>query len=221
MYRTELLSHSLDCLVMNISAEMQQKSLTTQDRKVVIGAGGYSSLGKGTLANRVVDVTGKVVVVPVDSFILDRATKRRLGLTGDEPEAIQFDALTRVIQDLRNGNPVSIRPYDHGIGAFRDPIELIPQPYIIVEGTGSLYPPLVTLLDLRYFMNAEPKTLYEIAKAEYLSQRGYSEDDFKKFWALYERNCDLFITPSMKNAQTIDVTVDRRYRSTLIRVCNE
>lgn len=143
-------------------------------------------------------------------------------MTGDETNAIQFDALTEVLQNLRRGKSVSIRPYDHRIGAFRESIELTPQPYIIVEGTGSLYSPLVPFLDLSYFINADTQTLYEIAKAEYLSKRGYTEDEFDNFWALYKRNCDLFITPSMKNAQAIiDVTVDRRYRSTLITICNE
>lgn len=222
MPKSEALSHSLDCLVLNMDVEIQQKASEAHDGRVVVGIGGYSSLGKGTLADGLAQFTKQAAVVPVDSFILDRETKRRLGLTGDEPYAIQFDELTKAVRNLRRGKPVLIRPYDHTIGAFQEQIELAPQPFIIVEGTGSLYPPLVPFLDLSYFMNADPKTLDQIARAEYLSKRRYSEDEFNKFWAFYKRSCDLFITPSMKNAQTIiDVSIDRRYRSTLIRICNE
>lgn len=39
MYKAEVLSHSLDCLVLNMHVEMQQKASKTPDGKVLLGIG--------------------------------------------------------------------------------------------------------------------------------------------------------------------------------------
>ncbi len=215
-------NHSLDCLVGNMAKELSQKSSQTDDGKVVVAIGGYTALGKGTLARRLAECLDDSVVLSVDSFILDRTTKRRLGLTGDEESSVNFGMLTDALLNLLDDKSTSVRPYDHSVGVFQEPIELSPARHIIVEGTASLYPQLHSFRDLCYFIHADDKILHEIVRNAYVSGRGYSEEEFERFWSLYRNNCEAFINPSMGNAaEVIQVTSERKYRSNAIKSCRE
>lgn len=225
-YRKEIAStdrsHSFDCLVKNMAVDIHQTGSLMGDRKVVVAIGGYTGLGKGTLAKRSAESVGDSVVLSVDSFILDRATKRRLGLSGDEESVVDFDSLSEVLSKLIHNRPTLIRPYDHVVGVFQEPITIYPSRYIFVEGTASLYPRLLPFLDLSYFLYADESTRHEIARQVYTTERGYTVEDFEKFWIIYRRNCDVFITPSMKNSkEVIQIMIDRTYKSSLIKSCSE
>lgn len=214
--------HSFDCLVTNMTTELHQASLQMGDRKIVVAIGGYTGLGKGTLARRLAESIGNSVVIGTDSFILDRATKRRLGLTGDEENAIDFDSLTEVLSNLRRNKPILVKPYAHSVGAFQEPVTVQPAKCIIIEGTASLYPRLLRFLDLSYFLYADAEARHEISRKVYITERGYTEEDFEKFWNIYSRNCDTFITPSMGSSkEIIQVMADRTYMSRLIKSCIE
>ena len=165
-------NHSFSCLVANMTEELYQKASQTGNRKVVTAIGGYTGLGKGILAKSLAESVGDSVILPTDSFMLDRATKRSLGLTGDEENAFNFDLLTETIINLIHNKPALVKPYDHSIGVFKDPIVLHLSKHIIIEGTASLYPRLHSFLDLSYFMDADEKTRNELARKVYISERG-------------------------------------------------
>lgn len=111
--------------------------------------------------------------MPVDSFILDRTTKRRLGLTGDEEDAVDFDSLSEALSNLIHNKPTQVRLYDHSVGVFQEPVKVYPSRHIIIEGTASLYQRPLPFLDLSYFLYANEETRYEIAREVYTSERMY------------------------------------------------
>lgn len=214
--------HTFDCLVSNVALELQNRASQKEDnQRFVVAIGGYITLGKTTLANRLADSLGNAVIFPTDSFQLVRATKRTLGLTGDEPDAIDFDILLNNLRNLFDGRPAIIRPYSHTLGTYQEePIELTPAKFIIVEGVASLYPPIQEYLDLSFFLNAEDVTVYELAKVIFTSERNYSESDFDKFWNFYKSRHNFFNDQRREYSEIlIDVSLNRHYKSGIIKSC--
>jgi pantothenate kinase len=139
-------------------------------RRYLFGLAGPPGSGKSTVAARLADALG-VVVVPMDGFHLDNAQLERLGLRGVKGAPETFDAagFVRLVEQLRHATgPVSApafdRVADHSVDAA---ITVAPDDRIvIVEGNYLLLdrPPwasLRQLFDLTGYLAVDDATRVE------------------------------------------------------------
>lgn len=215
--------HSTECLILNLATEINSLLLpTTQDKRLVVAIGGYTTLGKSTLSKQLAHMFEDSVVLQTDSFEPDRVTKRKLGVTGDEPEAINFEQMTETIRSLVDGTPTQIRDYDHTKGVYCHWREVLPAGVIILDGTSSLYSPMQGIPDIAVFLRAEDAILAELAEVAYKTVRNFGDEEFDKFWIDYTNNRRHYIDPSIEQAGIIvNVTINRGFESPIIKNCLE
>ncbi|MDP4001058.1 MAG: hypothetical protein Q8P83_02355 [bacterium] len=191
-----------------------------EDERLIVAIGGYCTLGKSTLAKQLAELLVDAVVLQTDSFEPDRATKRKLGVTGDEPEAIDFGQMIEAIKSLVNGKPTLIRDYDHTNGVHCEWREVSSARVIILDGTSSLYEPMRGISDVAVFLTADENTLSELARTTYRTVRNFGDEEFENYWSGYTSNRRLYIDQSIDQAGIIvKVTQNRSFVSTAIRNC--
>ena len=187
----------------------------------VVAIGGYNALGKSALAVELSAQLGEATILPTDSFLPDRKTRRELGLPDDDPATLDTDGLTDALQKLQEGKYAFIRPYDHSTGQHLNLTRLVPSRFIILDGTSSLHPNISSFVDFRIFLSAQPDVLLELLRQTCLNERNYSEDEFNKFWDEYRSSSREFVNPTKRYAHVVDVTLSRKFKSPLIRTCSE
>lgn len=213
-------AHDLECFVTALHCLIDQH--TKPSARFVVRISGYSALGKSTLANRLAAHVPSVVIIPTDSFMLDREERRRLGLSnGDDPKIIDFLGLLHAVDQLRSGESIEIPLYDHRTGMHDRKKLLLPADIIIVEGACALYDevriygPMMSV-----FLDADDGTKIKLRHDVNVGERGYTEE---QFWAAvpgYLTAYQRFIQPSVANADYVCVVNDeRRYVFQYIARC--
>ena len=139
-------------------------------RRYLFGLAGPPGSGKSTVADRLADALGGVVV-PMDGFHLDNAELERLGLRGVKgaPETFDAASFVRLVEQLRDGTrPVSAPAFDRVADHTVDgAITVAPDDHVvIVEGNYLLLdrPPwasLPELFDLTGYLAVDDATRVE------------------------------------------------------------
>jgi uridine kinase len=136
---------------------------------MVVSISGAAGIGKSTfsaaIANRLRERHGidSVCVLPLDSFMLDRANRIKSGLSGYHPRANDLAAAERGIQALISGNHISVRPYSHVTGSHMEEFKISGgQRVYILDGIHSMHPQLINFVSLSIFLWAEDDELKEL-----------------------------------------------------------
>jgi uridine kinase len=127
---------------------------------VTVGIAGGSGAGKTTLARLLAERFGRVSLLDMDSYYLDRGgvpSNARARINFDEPDAFDIKLLMLHLRDLREGRDIEKPRYsfvDHTrIGS--EPIS--PAPLLLVEGLFALWwEDLRELFDLKVYLDAPP-----------------------------------------------------------------
>lgn len=145
---------------------------------MVIGISGDSGAGKSSLVDFFVNLWNKNLnVIEGDSYHKwERADSHWKDLTALNPSANNLDKLAKDLKCLKDGNPVTIRNYNHSTGKFDEPTELVPKDNILLVGLHSLYTEkLRKLEDIKIFLNTDENLRLFWKLKRDVSQRGYSE----------------------------------------------
>jgi pantothenate kinase len=162
---------------------------TRENERFLFGLAGPPGCGKSTLAGRLANAVGGVVV-PMDGFHLDNTELDRLGLRGVKgaPETFDAGGFVRLVERLRHADgPVSVPSFDRiadrTIGAVLtvDPDDRI----IIVEGNYLLldsapWGDLRGLFDLTGYIDVDPEARVARLVARHI-RHGRSPDEAREF----------------------------------------
>ena len=127
-------------------------------RSRVIGVGGGSGAGKGALVGALCRHAGRVAVLDLDSYYLDRggvAPDERARINFDEPSAIDADLVAEHVATLAVGTAVAKPVYSFVTHSRVDVVTVAPAPVVVVEGLFTLWwPRLRDLLDVAVYVDA-------------------------------------------------------------------
>lgn len=125
--------------------------LHSKQRQMLLAIDGRCAAGKTTLAANLQAKTG-CVVLHMDHFFLrpDQRTEERLRQPGGNVDYERFQR--EVLLPLKEGRPFSYRPFDCHRLEMGQPIQIVPTPLAIVEGSYSCHPRLWDFYDLRIFL---------------------------------------------------------------------
>src|SRR6266567_6185969 len=114
----------------------------TASQPLIVAVCGDSGSGKTTLTAGMVQVFGQDRIMHIcldDYHTLDRLSRMRTGITALNPDANNFELMTKQIGCLAHGEAVVKPVYDHTTGTFATPEEVRPTEIIIVHGLHPLY----------------------------------------------------------------------------------
>ena len=117
---------------------------------------GGSASGKTTLGKILAERYG-CTVFHMDDFFLrpEQRTPERLRQPGGNVDFERF--LTEVLRPLRDGAPVTYRPYDCRTQQLCAPVHAEARPVNLIEGSYSCHPALWDLYDLHVFLSVGPE----------------------------------------------------------------
>lgn len=124
---------------------------------VIVSIDGRCCAGKTTLAK----LLGEKLpsnILHMDDFFLrpEQRTEDRLKIPGGNVDYERF--FEEVLINVCNNNAYSYRPYDCKTQSLKKPVDILPQPVTIIEGSYSCHPMLREYYDYIIFINTDPKT---------------------------------------------------------------
>lgn len=129
---------------------------------LIIGIAGGTGSGKTTVVRKIIEQLphGEVAVLPQDSYYKDSRhlpLEERQKINFDHPNAIEWELLTRHIEQLKAGESVRMPQYSYlTCTRSEETVEIIPRDVVIIEGILILgHPQLRSLMDLRVFVHAD------------------------------------------------------------------
>ncbi len=172
---------------------------------------GPSGSGKTTVVKKILSQLDKnqVSFLAQDSYYKDNAhlpLEERQRINFDHPESIEFELLTRHVELLKNSNTVEQPTYSYLTCTRQDEtIRVEPMPVIIVEGILIYtYKPLVDLIDIKVFVDADADDRLSRVITRDMSERGRTAE---MVLARYEKTVKpmhlQFIEPSKRYADII------------------
>lgn len=111
----------------------------------IIGVAGGSGSGKSTVTEQIVRAVGteNVTVFIQDNFYLDRSNlsmEERNKINFDHPDALDWELMSKLFDDLTNGLPVEMPQYDFSTHTRKAEAKtIIPARIIVLEGIFGLY----------------------------------------------------------------------------------
>jgi uridine kinase len=185
---------------------------------IIVGIAGGSGSGKSTVRAEIVRGLGaeNVAVVDVDAYYRDLSHlpfDERVGYNFDHPDAIDIDIVAEHVDLLAKGVSVDKPVYDF-VNHVRtaDVVGVAPRPIVLVEGILVLaYPFLVSRMDVKLFVDAEPDVRLARRIRRDVAERGRTvESILDMYEATVQPMHALFVEPSKKFA---DVVIPRGGRN--------
>lgn len=177
----------------------------------VIGIAGGTGSGKTTVVKKILQQLNKnqVSFLAQDSYYRDNGhlpVKERQLINFDHPDAIEFDLLTEHIRMLKKGMAVDQPTYSYLTCTRQDDvIPVHPRPVIIVEGILIYtYKPLVDLIDIKVFVDADADDRLSRVIQRDMSERGRTAEIVLERYEKTVKPMHLqFIEPSKRYADII------------------
>lgn len=131
-------------------------ALAAAQPRVLVAIDGRCAAGKTTLAASL-QAQLACNVFHMDDFFLrpEQRTPERLRQPGGNVDFERF--LTVVLRPLRDGAPVTYRPYDCRTQRLCAPVHAEARPVNLIEGSYSCHPALWDLYDLHVFLSVGPE----------------------------------------------------------------
>lgn len=188
----------------------------------ILAISGAGSLGKSTFAKDIKKslleslspIRSEVIqILPLDAYMMDRATRAAKEITGFDIKAHRLDNLRADLGKIKNGVPVTVHPYLHSTGKhdFENPITISKPKILILEGIHSFY--YAENLDAKLFMYAPKPVAKEHKFLADCGSRGYTPyEAFNHSQQEYDEY-EQHVLPYRKIADiTVYVTEYWRYR---------
>ncbi|KAF7947760.1 hypothetical protein EAE96_008839 [Botrytis aclada] len=179
----------------------------------IIGIAGSSGSGKSTLSHAIISQMNLpwVCILSMDSFYksLDAEGSRKAFLNEydfDSPDAIDFDRLVEILQDLKAGKRAEIPIYSFAKHAREKETTSIYSPHVLIlEGIFALYDPRVLeLLDMKVFCQADGDTCLSRRILRDVAERGRDiEGVIKQWFGFVKPNFQRYVEPQGEIADII------------------
>lgn len=177
-------------------------------RPVLVAVGGDSGSGKTTLVRGLYRIFGarRITNLCLDDYHkLDRAERKRRGVTALNPAANDMGLMERHVAALSRGETITKPTYDHSTGTF-GPTEVIePREIVVIRGLFPLMTPALRgAFDLRVWLHPQEELKWAWKVRRDCAQRGYSLpevirqivdrlDDHRKFIVPQRPHADLLV----------------------------
>ncbi len=149
------------------------------DKPLVVGITGSGGAGKTTFGKNIVIYYGSenCVSIDLDDYLIPRETRGKLGITGYHPKANKlFEARSNIIELISRKS--ILKPcYDHSTGKVLSNETISPREIIVIEGVTPLYPELVELNNISFFLYANEETQIQSRIERDVKERNYSLEE--------------------------------------------
>ena len=172
--------------------------LLSEKGRLLVAIDGPCTAGKTTLSRILAEKYG-CNVFHMDAFFLrpEQRTPERLAQPGGNVDYERF--CEEVLLPLRDGLSFSYRPFSCKCQALTDPVQVIPTPLTVVEGTYAMHPYFRDPYDLRIFLTIDPETqrqrigLREVWKQERFFREWIPME--QQYFAAFsiQKSCDLVL----------------------------
>lgn len=177
----------------------------------VIGIAGGTGSGKTTVVKKILSQLNKnqVSFLAQDSYYKDNShlpLEERQKMNFDHPESIEFDLLCKHIELLKQQHSVEQPTYSYlTCTRQEETIHVDPKPVIIVEGILIYtYKPLVDLIDIKVFVDADADDRLSRVIHRDMSERGRTAEMVLDRYEKTVKPMHLqFIEPSKRYADII------------------
>ena len=162
----------------------------SNSKNYIIAIDGRCASGKTTVAETLARSLN-ANLIHMDDFFLrpEQRSPQRLAIPGENIDHERF--LTEVLQPLREGKRFTYRPFSCESMTLGIPVEVLPKPISIVEGSYSCHTALRELYDLRIFITVDPNEQMKRLRA----RNGPYAEVFRERWIpleeAYFSNCNV------------------------------
>ena len=169
---------------------------------------GAADLGKTHLSTQLVSALVKTGTsachLTLDSYLIDRAKRTALGISGYQPEAYDLPKIKNDLLEFLKGGAIEYSPYDHAEGkALPAKITINPCQVLFIDGLHSLHNDLRPHINYSIFIYATDALLLKIRHRADIEKRKQSVE----FSNLNLRNeltaYKLYVEPYMCSANIV------------------
>jgi phosphoribulokinase len=151
---------------------------TNVHRPIMVAVGGDSGSGKTTLVRGLYRIFGaeRITNLCLDDYHkLDRAERKRLGVTALNPAANDIELMERQVAAMARGESISKPTYDHSTGTFGQREVVEPREIVVIRG---LFPLMTASLrnafDVRVWLQPQEELKWAWKVKRDCAERGYS-----------------------------------------------
>ena len=181
------------------------------ERPLLVGIAGGTSAGKSTFANRIAERIGEkdALVIPESSYYFDRSHFTGKGISSinfDHPDSIDFELLSRHLEDLIDGRPVPRFRYHRDTYVREETGEAVkPKKVILVEGILILAEQAVRdHFDVKIYIDADSDLRFIRRLERDLSEKSIGFEDVRERYLSEVKPMHLrFVEPSKRWADII------------------
>jgi len=150
----------------------------TAQRPIMVAVGGDSGSGKTTLVSGLYRLFGAehITTISLDDYhSLDRAGRKRAGVTALDPAANHVELMTEHALRLRAGETIEKPTYDHADGTFGPAERVTPREIVVIRGLFPLFDARMrAAFDVRIWLDPQEELKWAWKVKRDCTQRGYS-----------------------------------------------
>ncbi|MCG8687352.1 MAG: hypothetical protein MI892_20915 [Desulfobacterales bacterium] len=166
-----------------ITKEIQ--TLAGKKSSIVVAVCGAADLGKSFLSEKIVTTLNSQDVsacyLSLDSFLLPRAERIKLDISGYQPQVYDFNTIENLIIEFKEQKSIAYFPYDHSKGEnIKETVFLNPRNVLILDGLHSMYEKLRSHISFSLFIYTDDNQLGQIRREVDLVKRKQSIEFSKK-----------------------------------------
>ncbi len=154
---------------------LYEKLYNDQNIKIIAIDGNCAS-GKTSLANDLKTFFKDAAILHIDDFYLPKALRKATWFS-DIAGNINLDYIKEVLNNYRNTNKLSYKPFDCHSQSFLENHTCIKPKLLIVEGSYALHPSLINNYDSKIFLNCN----HDI-QLKRLANRNEDLNQFQNIW---------------------------------------
>tara|TARA_Y100000310_G_C20668177_1_gene808805 strand:- start:1238 stop:1912 length:675 start_codon:yes stop_codon:yes gene_type:complete len=176
-----------------------------KDKPFVIGITGAGGPGKTTFGKNIECYYGPEMCISIDldDYLISREMRGKLEVSGYNPKSNKLYAARKNIEDLKTMKTIQKPNYNHATGKVLPPVTVGPKELIIIEGVTTLYPELIELYDLSFFLDAKEETQLKSRIERDVNQRGYTIDEALSLFHNLKPEYEKFIAPTKNLASVV------------------
>lgn len=178
---------------------------------LIIGIAGGSGSGKTTVVNRMIELLpeNSVSVIAQDSYYWDNGhlpPEEKKKINFDHPDSIEWELLTRHLDQLRDGHAIDMPTYSYvECARLSDTIKVEPRLVTIVEGILIFTnPDLRSRFNIKTFVDADDDDRLSRIMSRDIVKRGRDVKEVLRHYHTFVKPMHLqFIEPSKRYADII------------------